>query len=97
MELVDPRPRVLAFGSAGLVVLAGAACGVFINGVLGSSLAIALISLGLGAALLLVFLEVGLSEDHEREREEQRRRKLATRHKQPRRKRLLPRRPRRPG
>ena len=94
---MEPRPRIIAFGSAGLVVLAGAACGIFIGGVLGSSLAIALISLGLGAALLLVFFEVGLSEDHEREREEERRRRLAARHRDPRRQRLLPRRPRRPG
>jgi hypothetical protein len=94
---VEPRPRIFAFGSAGLVVVAGALCGILIGGVLGSSLAIALISLGLGAALLLVFFEVGLSEDHEREREEERRRRLAARHKDPRRQRLLPRRPRRPG
>jgi hypothetical protein len=94
---VDRRPRILAFGSTGLIVAAGAACAVFINGVLGSSLAIALISIGLGAALLLVFFEVGLSEDHEREREEARRRRLAARHKEPRRERLMPRWPRRPG
>ena len=94
---MERRPRILAFGSAGLMVLVGAACGIFIGGVLGSSLAIALISLGLGAALLLVFFEVGLSEDHEREREEERRRRLAARHKEPRRPSLFPRRPRRPG
>lgn len=94
---MERRPRILAFGSAGLVVLAGAACGILIGGVLGSSLAIALISLGLGAALLLVFFEVGLSEDHEREREEEQRRRLAARPKHSRRQRLLPRRPRRPG
>ena len=94
---MDRKPRILAFGSTGLVVAAGTACAVFVSGVLGSSLAIALISLGLGAALLLVFLEVGLSEDRAREREEQRRRRLEGRHEEPRRPRLIPRRPRRPG
>jgi hypothetical protein len=97
VDFVEPRPRILAFGSAGLLVVAGAACAVFISGVLGSSLAIALISLGLGGALLLVFFEVGLSEDHDREREEERRRRLTARRKEPRRQPLFPRRPRRPG
>ena len=57
------RTRVVAFGSAGALVLAGGLCGVLIGGVTGQALAIGLIALGLGGALLLVFLEVGLSED----------------------------------
>jgi hypothetical protein len=74
-----PRTRVLAFGSAGLLVLAGAVCGVFVSGFIGELLAVALPLVGLGAALLLVFFEVGLSEDRELAREEERRRKRAGR------------------
>jgi hypothetical protein len=70
---VAPRSRIVAYGAAGLLVVAGAACGALIDGVVGQALAIALITLGLGAALLLVFYEVGLSEDRERERDEERR------------------------
>jgi hypothetical protein len=67
-----PRARILAFGSASLLVLAGALCAALVGGLTGEVLAIALVSLGLGGAVLLVFLEVGLSEDRERAREEQR-------------------------
>jgi len=72
---VARRSRILAYGAAGLLVVAGAACGALIDGVVGQALAIALITAGLGAALLLVFYEVGLSEDRERERDEERRRR----------------------
>ncbi len=68
------RTRILAFGSAGLLVVAGIAGGVLIGGLTGQVLLIALVSLGFGAVLLLLFLEVGLSEDRERVTEEQRRR-----------------------
>ena len=57
---VAPRPRVLAFGSAAALVLAGSICAVLVGGLTGEVLAIALITLGLGAAVLLVFLEVSL-------------------------------------
>ena len=69
------RTRIAAFGSAGALAVAGLLCGIFIDGLAGQVLAIALISFGLGGALLLVFFEVGLSEDHEREREELARRR----------------------
>jgi hypothetical protein len=69
------RTRIAAFGSAGVLVVAGVLCGVLVDGLAGQVLAIALLSLGLGGALLLVFFEVGLSEDHEREREERARRR----------------------
>jgi hypothetical protein len=72
---VAPRSRILAFGSAGVLVVAGVLCAVLINGLTGQVLAIALLLLGLGGALLLVFLEVGLSEDRELAREEERRRR----------------------
>jgi hypothetical protein len=64
------RSRVLTFGGAGLLVVAGAVCAVLISGTLGQVLAFVLIALGLVAATALVFYEVGLSEDHERAREE---------------------------
>jgi hypothetical protein len=90
---VAPRARVLAFGSAAALVVAGSICAALVGGQTGEVLAIGLITLGLGAALLLVFLEVGLSEEREVAREEKRREERATDGKR----RLRPRRwPRRP-
>jgi hypothetical protein len=71
---VPPRSRILGFGSAAALVVAGVACGILVGGLTGQVLLIALVVLGLGGALLLLFLEVGLSEDHERERDERGRR-----------------------
>jgi hypothetical protein len=68
------RTRIVAFGSAGVVALAGALCWGLVNGLGGLIVGATLLGLGLGAAVLLVFLEIGLSEDHERAREEQQRR-----------------------
>jgi hypothetical protein len=62
---VTRRARILAFGSAAVVTLAGVGAAVA-GGLVGQVIAIALISLGLGGALLLAFLEVGLSEDRDR-------------------------------
>ena len=91
---VAPRARVLSFGSAAALVVAGAICAALIGGSTGDALAIALITLGLGAALLLIFLEVGLSEERDLAREEERRRQRSAAG----RRRLRPRRwPRRPG
>jgi len=91
---VAPRARVLSFGSAAALVVAGAICAAVIGGSTGDALAIALITLGLGAALLLIFLEVGLSEERDLAREEKRRRQRSTDAQR----RLRPRRwPRRPG
>ena len=92
-----PRSRILAFGTTALLVLAGAACGALIDGIVGQVLLLALILAGLGGALLLVFYEVGLSEDHDRERDEQSRRERAAGHPAAARPRRIPRRPRRPG
>jgi hypothetical protein len=64
------RTRVLAFGSAAALVVAGALCAVLTDGVIGEVLAITLITVGLGGALLLLFLEVGLSEDRDRAADE---------------------------
>ena len=79
MSSVAPRTRILAFGSAGVLVLTGGLCTVLVGGVTGQVLTIVLASLGLGGALLLVFLEVGMSEDRERARDDVRRRKRAER------------------
>jgi hypothetical protein len=70
---VARRARILAFGTAAALVVAGAVCVAVIGGLLGQVLAIALITAGLGGALLLLFYEVGLSEDRERARERKRR------------------------
>jgi hypothetical protein len=75
LETVTLRSRVLAFGSAGVLVLAGVLCLVLIAGSTGEILATALLSVGLVAAVVFVFLEVGLSEDRERAGDEERRRK----------------------
>jgi hypothetical protein len=72
---VARRARILAFSSAGLLVIAGVLCAGLVGGLAGQVLAIALISAGLGGALLLMFLDVGLSEDRQRARDEERRRR----------------------
>jgi hypothetical protein len=91
---VAPRARVLAFGSAAALVVAGSICGVLVGGLTGEVLAIALITLGLGGVVLLMFLEVGLSEERQLAREEKRPRQRPG----DRERRFRPRRfPRRPG
>jgi hypothetical protein len=91
---VAPRARVLSFGFAAALVVAGAICAALIGGSMGDALAIALITLGLGAALLLIFLEVGLSEERDLASEKERRRQRSAAGQR----RLRPRRwPRRPG
>jgi hypothetical protein len=94
---VARRTRVLAFGSAAVLVVAGGLSAAVFGGLTGQVLAIALISVGLGGALLLLFFEVGLSEDRERARDEERRRRRAGRPVESGRRLRLPRRPRRPG
>jgi zinc transporter ZupT len=94
---VSPRSRILAFGSAGALVVAGALCAVLVGGSTGQALTIALMLAGLGGAVLLAFLEVGLSEERERARDEERRRRRAARQVDAQRRRRLPRWPRRPG
>jgi hypothetical protein len=90
---VAPRARVLAFGSAAALVVAGSICAVLVGGVTGEAIAIGSITLGLGAIVLLLLLEVGLSEEREVAREETRRQRAADRKRRPRPRRL----PRRPG
>jgi hypothetical protein len=75
---VAPRARVLAFGSAAALVVAGSGCAVLVGGLTGEVLAIALITVGLGAVVLLLFLEVGLSEERDLAKETKRRRQRET-------------------
>ena len=63
------RARILAYGSAALLIVAGAICAAAVGGTTGQVLATVLIGLGFIGIAGLVFLEVGLSEDRERERE----------------------------
>lgn len=65
--------RIIGFGGAGLLVVAGIVCAVAFGSTLGAVLAFILISAGLVLATSLVFLEVGLSEDRDREQEAERR------------------------
>ncbi len=69
---MTPRARILGFGSAALLVIAGAICGAVVADGTGEVLALVLISLGFVEATSLTFFEVGLSEDHERARERER-------------------------
>jgi hypothetical protein len=71
---VSPRARILAFGSAAALVVAGGACAALVGGLTGEVLTIVLISAGLGGGLLLVFLEIGLGEERDLARDEERRR-----------------------
>ena len=77
MGRVNRRSRILGFGSAALLVLAGIASAVLFSGGLGQNLAFALVALGLVEATALVFYEVGLTEDRQRERESQQRKQAA--------------------
>jgi len=92
-----PRLRILAFGSMAVLVLAGAACAVLVEGVTGEVLAIVLMSLGLGGGLLLAFLEVGLGEERDLARDEERRRRREERAREAGRRPRLGQRPRRPS
>jgi hypothetical protein len=68
------RTRILAFGFAAALVVAGAVAAAAVSGAFGQILAMGLIGLGFVLATSLAFLEVGLSEDRERTREEAARR-----------------------
>jgi len=69
-----PRSRILAFGTAAALVLAGGACAALVSGIVGEVLTLVLISGGLAAGLLLIFLEIGLEEERDLEREQASRR-----------------------
>jgi hypothetical protein len=63
------RARILWFGLAALLVIAGVACAIFVPDGTGEVLILALMGTGFILATSLVFLEVGLSEDRDRARE----------------------------
>ncbi|MGO9954989.1 MAG: hypothetical protein ACLP50_03280 [Solirubrobacteraceae bacterium] len=63
------RSRLLLYGAAGLLLVAGIVCAVFVAGVAGELLATVLIGVSLVGLVSLLFLEVGLSEDRDRARE----------------------------
>ena len=65
---MSKRSRIVGFGSAGLLVLAGIVCAVAFSGGLGQNLAFGLVALGLIEGTALVFYEVGLTEDRDRAR-----------------------------
>jgi len=65
---VTVRERIVAYGLALLLMMAGAVCVATVGGETGEVLALVLIGLGFVGITGLVFLEVGLSEDRERER-----------------------------
>jgi hypothetical protein len=67
---LSTRSRIVGFGSAALLVIAGIVCAFAFSGGLGQNLAFGLVALGLVEGTALVFYEVGLTEDHARAREE---------------------------
>jgi hypothetical protein len=77
------RARILGFGSAALLVIAGIVCAIFVPDGTGEVLVLALMGTGLIVATSLAFLEVGLSEDRERARERERRGRSGPEHVEP--------------
>jgi uncharacterized membrane protein len=94
---VSQRARIVLFGSAGVLVVAGGACAALVGGLTGEVLTVVLISGGLVAGLLLIFLDIGLGEEHDRARDEARGRKRTLRAVEVKRRRPTARRPRRPN
>jgi hypothetical protein len=80
---MSTRARIVGFGSAALLVIAGVACAVFVADGTGEVLTLVLMGTGLIVATSLVFLEVGLSEDRERARELARRGRSGPEHVEP--------------
>jgi hypothetical protein len=64
------RARIVAYGSALLLVIAGVVVLAAVGGTVAQVVAFVLVGLGFVAFTGLVFFEVGLSEDREREREQ---------------------------
>ncbi len=80
---MSTRARILGFGSAALLVVAGIACAVFVPDGTGEVLILAFMGAGFIEATSLAFLEVGLSEDRERARELERRGRAGPEHVEP--------------
>jgi len=66
---MSKRGRILTFGGAALLVIAGIVCAALFSSEAGQLVGFGMIGVGLILATSLVFLEVGLSEDRERARE----------------------------
>jgi hypothetical protein len=78
------RGRIVAYGLAMVLIVAGAVCAAAVGGETGEALALVLIGLGFVGIVGLAFLEVGLSEDRERERAGSVRERRSVRVKRPR-------------
>jgi hypothetical protein len=78
------QSRIRYYGTAGLLVIAGAVLGPVIGGETGEVIALVLVGLGLVGLIGIVFYEVGLSEDRDRELERSARARAAQDQKQPR-------------
>lgn len=65
-EALTGSARALRYGAAGVLIVAGVACGALVPGTAGGTVATVLIGLGLVVAVSLVFYEVGLTEDRDR-------------------------------
>jgi predicted MFS family arabinose efflux permease len=74
---VNPRTRLISYGSAVALIVGGLICALVVGGKAGDVIGWTALTLGLGAILLLVFYEVGLSEDRELAKEEEQRREQA--------------------
>jgi hypothetical protein len=94
---MSKRTRILSFGAAAALAIAGGVCAALVSGVTGEVLTIVLIAAGLGGALLLIFLEIGLDEERELAREAERNRTPKRSALEPKPPSLRPRWPRRPG
>ena len=68
------RTRRLAFGAAGLLVLAGFLLIVLVDGVTADVIGFVVFSVAAIGAIALGFLEIGLSEERQRARDAERRR-----------------------
>ena len=92
---MSTRGRVLTFGIAAALVVAGVLCAVVVPDVAGEILTFVLVGAGASWALLLIFLEIGLGEEQELAREDERRRERSRRALDLRKRRRLPSRGRR--
>jgi hypothetical protein len=80
---MSTRARIVGFGSAALLVIAGIACAVLVADGTGEVLTLVFMGTGFIVATSLVFLEVGLSEDRERARELERHGRSGPEHVEP--------------
>jgi len=67
---VTGRGRIVGYGSAAALIVAGGLLAALTSGTLGQVLGLVALGLGLVLVTSLVFFEVGLSEDREREERE---------------------------